>query len=68
MSKKTAGKKVGSDGGLTSVEEFADVIIKDPKKIISWANREIAEYERLIAILNEGMENALKKQKGGKKI
>ena len=37
----------------SSVQEFADKIKHDPKKIIAWAKREIAEYEKLIKILND---------------
>jgi len=37
----------------TSVEDFADTIKTDPAKIIEWANREIAEYQKLIKILEK---------------
>ncbi len=35
----------------SSVQEFADTIKSDSKKIIAWAKREIREYEKLIKIL-----------------
>ena len=35
----------------TSVEDFADTLRDNPKEIIEWAKREIAEYEKLIEIL-----------------
>lgn len=37
----------------SSVEEFADTISENPKKIIAWAKREIKEYEKLIKILEK---------------
>ena len=37
----------------SSIQEFADNIKANPKEIIAWAKREIAEYEKLIKILNE---------------
>ena len=37
----------------SSVQEFADKIKSNPKKIIAWAKREIAEYEKLINILEK---------------
>jgi len=37
----------------TSVQEFADSIKSNPKKIIAWARREIKEYEKLIKILEK---------------
>jgi hypothetical protein len=35
----------------TSVEQFADSIKDNPDEIIAWAEREIAEYKKLIKIL-----------------
>lgn len=35
----------------SSVEEFADTIRDNPQEIIEWAEREIAEYKKLIRIL-----------------
>jgi hypothetical protein len=35
----------------SSVQEFAETIKDNPKKIIAWAKREIEEYKKLIAIL-----------------
>lgn len=35
------------------VEEFADNIKDNPDEIIAWAKREIAEYEKLIIILEK---------------
>ena len=35
----------------TSVEDFADTLKDNPKEIIAWAKREIAEYQKLIKIL-----------------
>lgn len=35
----------------TSVQEFAEELKDNPKKIIAWAKREIKEYEKLIKIL-----------------
>jgi len=37
----------------TSVQEFADTIKDNPKKIIEWAKREIKEYQSLIEILEK---------------
>lgn len=37
----------------SSVQEFADSIKDNPKKIIAWAKREIAEYQKLIKILEK---------------
>jgi hypothetical protein len=37
----------------TSVEEFADTIKDNPKEIIAWCKREIAEYQKLIKILEK---------------
>ena len=37
----------------TSVEHFAKTIKENPKEIIAWAKREIAEYEKLIKILEK---------------
>jgi hypothetical protein len=37
----------------SSVQEFADTIKDNPKKIIAWANREIKEYQKLIKILEK---------------
>ena len=37
----------------TSVEEFAETIQNNPKRIIAWAKREIEEYKKLIAILEK---------------
>ncbi len=37
----------------SDVEEFADTIKDDPKKIIAWAKREIKCYEELIKILEK---------------
>lgn len=37
----------------SSVQEFADTIKDNPKKIIAWVKREIKEYERLIKILEK---------------
>lgn len=35
----------------SSVREFADTLKHNPKEIIKWALREIAEYKKLIKIL-----------------
>lgn len=35
----------------TSVQEFADELKDNPKRIIVWAKSEIREYEKLIKIL-----------------
>jgi len=37
----------------SSVQDFADTIRDNPKKIIAWAKREIREYEKLIKILEK---------------
>lgn len=37
----------------TEVQEFADTIRGNPKKIIEWAKREILEYGKLIKILEK---------------
>lgn len=37
----------------SSVQDFADTIKNDPKKIIKWAKREIAEYQKLIKVLEQ---------------
>jgi len=37
----------------SSVQDFADTIKDNPEKIIAWAKREIAEYEKLIKILEK---------------
>ena len=37
----------------SSVQEFADNIKDNPKKIIAWAKREIREYQKLIKILEK---------------
>jgi hypothetical protein len=37
----------------SSVQEFADTIVHNPKKIIAWAKREIKEYEKLIKIIEK---------------
>lgn len=37
----------------SSVQEFADTIKDNPKKIIAWARREIREYQKLIKILEK---------------
>lgn len=37
----------------SSVQEFADTIKNNPKKIIAWAKREIKEYQKLIKILEK---------------
>ena len=34
-------------------QEFADTIKDNPEEIIKWAEAEIKEYEKLIAILKE---------------
>ena len=39
----------------SSVEEFADTIRDKPEEIIAWAEREIAEYRKLIRILKKRM-------------
>ncbi len=36
-----------------SVQEFADTLKDNPKEIIAWAKREIAEYQSLIEILEK---------------
>ncbi len=41
----------------SSVQEFADTIKNDPKKIIAWARREIKEYQALIKILEKKSNN-----------
>lgn len=41
----------------SSVQEFADTIKDNPKKIIAWAKREIKEYEKLIKILEKNIRN-----------
>ena len=43
----------------SSVQEFANTIKDNPKKIIAWARREIREYQKLIKIL----EKEIKKNK-----
>ena len=35
----------------SNIQQFADTIKDNPKKIIAWAKREIREYEKLIKIL-----------------
>ena len=35
----------------SSVQDFADTIKDNPKKIIAWAEREIREYRKLLKIL-----------------
>lgn len=37
----------------SSVQEFADTIKDNPKKIIAWAKNEIKEYEKLIKMLEK---------------
>ena len=37
----------------TSVQDFADSIKHNPKKIIAWAKREIREYQKLIKLLEK---------------
>ena len=37
----------------SSVQEFVDTIKDNPKEIIAWAKREIAEYRKLIKILEK---------------
>ena len=37
----------------SSVEEFAETIKTNPKRIIAWAKSEIREYEKLIKILEK---------------
>jgi len=34
-------------------KDWINTLKNNPKKIIAWAKREIAEYEKLIKILNE---------------
>ena len=37
----------------SSVQEFVDTIKDNPKEIIAWSKREIAEYRKLIKILEK---------------
>lgn len=37
----------------TNVEKFVDALDNNPDRIIAWAKREIAEYQKLIDILEE---------------
>lgn len=45
----------------SSVQEFADSIRNNPKKIIAWAKREIKEYEALIEILEDRIKTGRQK-------
>jgi hypothetical protein len=35
----------------SNAQDFADTIRDNPKEIIAWAKREIAEYQKLIELL-----------------
>ena len=37
----------------SDVQDFADTIKGNPKKIIAWCRREIEEYKKLIKILEK---------------
>lgn len=37
----------------SNIQDFADTIKDNPKEIIDWAKREIAEYKKLIKILEK---------------
>jgi len=39
----------------SSVQDFADTLKDNPKKIIAWAKREIKEYQKLIKILETNL-------------
>ena len=49
----------------SSVQEFADSIKDNPNAIIKWARREIAEYQKLIKILENNTTPALKQRRVG---
>ena len=48
----------------SSVQEFADTIQNNPKRIIAWAKREVSEYKKLIAILEKPKKVILPKNWG----